>query len=298
MISVCIPVYNYDACPLVQNLAAQAAALDAEVELVCIDDGSSAEWRQRNQPLQSMSHYVQLEENIGRARIRNLFLEHTTGEWLVFLDNDMVISDGFLQRYVDTLKDKPAVVVGGVAYDHRYDDAEHRLRMLYGHGVESRTAAERSSNPYRSFMTGNFMIHRDVLEQLRFDERLHGYGHEDTLFGYHLEQHGVEVRHIDNPAVNGNVETNVQFLRKTEEGVENLATIFRFMSGEPGFTATVKLLRTYECLRKWHLTGAVGTISRWLRRPLARHLAGGRCISVRQLNFYKLGLFIEIINNK
>lgn len=296
MISICIPVYNYPVAPLIGSLVQQAKTLDTDVELVCIDDHSDEAFLQQNKEAMSMTDkQVYLDENVGRARIRNLFLEHTQGEWLLFLDNDMRIGEDFLRRYADTLSSQPEVVVGGVAYEaEKEGDKDYSLRLYYGKKVESRSVRFRNRHPYRSFMTGNFMIRRSLLESIGFDDRITGYGHEDTLFGYRMQQRGVRILHIDNPAVNGNVETNAEFLTKTEEAVENLVKIYRFMQDEPAFCRSVKLLQTYNCLRRAGVAGMVEDA--WLRwkRTLRQQLIEGKKISVKKFNFYKLGLFIHL----
>ncbi len=299
MISICIPVYNYPVKSLIGSLHQQMKSMGGDVELVCIDDHSDENHRQQNAEMLSLADkWVYLDENVGRARIRNMFLKYARGEWLLFLDNDMSINDGFLRRYADTLSGNPDVVVGGIAYDsHKENDNDYSLRLRYGKKVESRPARIRNRHPYRSFMTGNFMIRRDVLETIGFDDRITGYGHEDTLFGYRLQQHGTKVLHIDNAAVNGNVETNAEFLSKTEEAVGNLSKIYRFMHDEPSFYRSVRLLQTYHLLQKTSLIGFVKAL--YLRRkPALKHqLTEGGDVSVRKFNFYKLGLFIELINH-
>lgn len=293
MISVCIPVYNYCVVPLATALAAQAKSLDCEVELVFVDDASSAAWREKNAPLEEMGRYVQLEENIGRARIRNLFLQYTAGDYLLFLDNDSVIRDGFLSRYASWVDRQPSVVVGGRVYDRKSDSPDRHLRYLYGVQAESHDAAFRSQQPYRSFMTNNFMVARSVFDQVRFDERLSLYGHEDTLFGYRLSQAGIPIVHIDNPVVNGDVETNDDFLRKTDEAIQNLVLLMQSMHDDQGFIRSVRLLDTWQRLANIHMEGLVLAIYKVMRQPLLSHFRAGNAISLAQFNFYKLGLFID-----
>lgn len=299
-LSVCIPVYNYDARPLARALASQAASRD--VELVCIDDASDAEWREQAAELASLGRYVQLEENVGRARIRNLFLEHTEGDYLLFLDVDSEVGEGFLQRYLEVIDScqksacRPDVVVGGRIYDRRGNDAAHRLRYLYGTQVESKPVEWRRRHPYQSFMSNNFLVRREVLEAYPFDERIVRYGHEDTLFGYCLEQNKVPVMHIDNPVVNGEVEENSLFLDKTVEAVENLAVIDNGV--DEAFGRRVRLVDTYRRLQRWHLTVPTEWLHTLLRRPLESHFISGSYITVAQLNFYKLGIFIKAKNKQ
>ena len=293
MISVCIPVYNYDVLPLAESLHRQCSAVEGETELVFIDDGSDDEWRGRNATLAGYGTYVTLEHNVGRARVRNLFLQHARGEYLLFLDNDSQVPDGFLSRYAALEAERPDVVVGGRVYDRYSDRPECHLRYLYGVEAECRTAEQRRRQPYRSFMTCNFMVKREVLRRIPFDERLTRYGHEDTLFGFRLMQEGVPIVHIDNPVVNGDLEPNGVFLQKTGEAVQNLVQLYDMMAGDERFCRSVRLLDAYRTARKTHTTRLVHTAYRLLRRPLESHFIEGNAISVKQFSFYKLGLFIE-----
>lgn len=295
MISICIPIYNYYAYPLVRRLTTQISKMNAEedFEVVCIDDHSSGYYLNQNNGICDIATYLRLAENIGRARIRNIFLKYTKGEWLLFLDNDSIVPERFLKNYKKYVNDKCDVIVGGRVYDGRGDDQEHRLRYLYGTMVESRDVDERNKNPYKSFMTNNFMIRRSVFEKIKFDPRLAKYGHEDTLFGYRLEENKIPILHIDNPVVNGDVETNVEFLHKTIEGVENLVMIYNFMWEDQRFCHSVRLLNTYAKVRRWGLLKLVYKLFSTVKSPLESHLVSGTGISLRQFNFYKLGYFIQ-----
>ncbi|MBR1783861.1 MAG: glycosyltransferase family 2 protein [Bacteroidales bacterium] len=294
MISVCIPVYNTNVVPLARQLAQQAGSVEERIELVFIDDCSTEEYIEANTSLAELGKYIQLDENVGRAKIRNLFLAHAEGEYLIFLDNDMRLKDAdFLRRYAEAAAKGVAVAVGGVCYDKRFRDKTHALRYMYGTQAESRDAATRAKDPYRSFMTGNFMVRRDVLEQHPFDETLKGYGHEDTLFGYSLKCNNIDILHIDNAAMIDNVETNIEYLEKSRHAVENLAKIHSRMYDNKDFCRSVRLITVWQTLKRYSLTPLVYALYRILRRPMVSHFEAGEAISVTQFNFYKLGLFIE-----
>ena len=171
MISICIPIYNRDMRDTVAALAAQMRTAAVPCELVCIDDHSEAAIAETNKVVEAVGHYIVLPENVGRARIRNLFRQNARYEYLLFLDCDSVIPEGFLQRYAYFLgrETRHMVVCGGREYAAESDDREHHLRYVYGVKCESRNAHQRRKHPYRSFMTNNFIVHRDVLKAIPFD---------------------------------------------------------------------------------------------------------------------------------
>lgn len=289
MLSICIPIYNRDVRPLVRALLVQVARSTTPCEVVCLDDGSEGPSLQINRELMGEVVYVEIGENIGRAAIRNRFVEHAHGEWLLFLDCDAEVSTPhFLERYCEKIRQGCKVVCGG----HRYVglcDREHRLKYRYGTCCEMHSAEERNRFPNRSFMTGNFMINKELLQQCPFDERLNHYGYEDTLMGYRLWQQRVMVEHIDNPIDLRDIDTNRVFLEKTAEGVRNLVAISGWVENPEEWAHHVRLLEGYDKLKKWRLTGLVKGLFKLHRSCLEHRFLRGYC-SMLAFKFYKLGL--------
>ena len=90
MISICIPVYNFNITSLVNELSNQVNSLNIPCEIIVIDDCS--ENFKRINKIECEKHtYIELSENIGRARIRNLFLKYAKYEYLLFLDCDSLV---------------------------------------------------------------------------------------------------------------------------------------------------------------------------------------------------------------
>ncbi|HEY0261442.1 MAG TPA: glycosyltransferase family 2 protein, partial [Chitinophagales bacterium] len=225
MISICIPVYNFDVSRLINELVKQASELNVESEIILIDD-CSQKFKEKNRyfdKLSSRIHFYELSENIGRARIRNLFLDYAKFDYLLFLDCDSLVEkNDFLATYFEVIKQESLVVCGGRVYPKERPERAKLLRWKYGVFRESQTAEVRKLNPNKSFMTNNFLIHKSVFQQIKFDERIRQYGHEDTLFGLALQKKNITITHIENPIVNGDIETNSEFLRKTKESIVSL----------------------------------------------------------------------------
>ncbi|MDY0161505.1 MAG: glycosyltransferase, partial [Bacteroidales bacterium] len=74
MLSICIPVYNKKVKRLHSELIEAAKLFTLSYEIIIIDDASKDKYRIENSQLQSNNtKYIQLDKNIGRAAIRNLF---------------------------------------------------------------------------------------------------------------------------------------------------------------------------------------------------------------------------------
>jgi glycosyltransferase involved in cell wall biosynthesis len=291
MLSICIPVYNYEITDLVSALRTQGEKLSIPYELILVDDGST-EYKEVNKAACSDLCYIALEKNIGRAKIRNLFLGYATFPYLLFLDCDsMVENPDFLANYAAILAEKPKIVCGGSIYDYTNPPREQKLRLKNGYYRESQAAAQRKKSPHASFLTNNFLIHKDIFSIIRFDERLTEYGHEDTLFGHALKQHQIEILHVDNVVLNGNIDTNVAYLEKTKKSIKNLVHILSYTEHDPAFIANISLLRVYFKIQK--IENLFYFVFR-LTAPIMRYLFLRGIIQLYVFDFYKLGVFISI----
>lgn len=291
MISILIPVYNFDVRQLVRDLHVQLLAAGAPFEIICLDDGSDEAFKIQNRELLNSStfHYEELAHNLGRARIRNALAAKAQYPYLLFMDCDSkVVSPDYIQNYLDHLHPE-TLLYGGRCYAPEPPvQPELHFHWHYGMQREVRRAAERAKQPYHAFMTNNFLIPKAIFEQIRFDERLTQYGHEDTLFGLELQKCGIRIKHLDNPLEHIGLESVDVFLEKTRQGIRNLA----FLEKEhPGLDT--KLLRTYRKLTRWRLAAVSGFVLRVLQPLLLRNLQS-KNPGLRFFDLYKLHLLIKV----
>jgi cellulose synthase/poly-beta-1,6-N-acetylglucosamine synthase-like glycosyltransferase len=294
MLSICIPVYNFDVTSLVNRLSVQIKDLDVKCCIILIDDCSSDEYKQINAGVCSQHTYIQLDNNIGRSKIRNLFLNYSESKYLLFLDCDSFIpDDGFLSTYIHYLKTKNCdVICGGRVYGTEKPELAKMLRWKYGVCKESQPFEVRRLTPNKSFMTNNFLIKREVLQAIRFDENIHDYGHEDTLFGYMLKKNNIEIKHIDNPVLNGDIEENAIYLLKTEKAIANLIYILDYVRYDNAFIQDVSLLRFNQKINKYKLTNLIYGLF-VISKPLLKYLFLKGYVSLLLFDFYKSGILIR-----
>lgn len=290
MISICIPVYNFNITSLVSELSNQAKSLNILYEIIIIDDCSD-NYKIINRSVCEKYIYIELSENIGRARIRNLFLNYAKYEYLLFLDCDSLIGmTNFLSKYIEIIKDSPSVVCGGRVYDTSRPKREKMLSWKYGIVRESQPCSIRRKFPNKSFMTNNFLINKKILEEIKFDERIVQYGHEDTLFGFSLKKKNIIITHIDNSVINGDIEQNSEYLNKTREGVINLINILDFIENDNELINDITILRFYNKVRKIE---KIIKLSFVLFKPLIIFLLTKGYISLYLFDYFKLCTFIE-----
>lgn len=256
-LSVCIPIYNTDVRALVEKLCAQISKIQtAQIDIILIDDASDVAFRQGNYYDHPKVHFIQLETNIGRSKIRNAFLKYSNAEYLLFIDGDStVLNPSFLSLYVDYLLQHQniAILVGASVYQDTTPDLQYRLRWKYSTSRESLSYEQRIKLKDAGFKTNNFLIKNSILAHLPFEQKLSGYGHEDTLFGLQLVEQQIKIQQIDNPVWNLKLDTNTEFLVKTDSALTNLLWIYSNYQN-PMLLKTNKLLKYHLLAKRQNLT--------------------------------------------
>lgn len=286
MLSILIPVYNFDVRNLVKDLYAQSVRMDLAFEILCFDDGSAKEYKIKNQKIGELKQviYKELPQNLGRSKIRNELAKTAQFEYLLFMDCDSkVTSDYFIQNYIENLK-PDSLLYGGRVYDSKMP-SDPRLRFHWSYGIQREQVSSeiRNQRPHHAFQTNNFLIPKKIFLQILFDESLNQYGHEDTLFGFELKKRNILIEHIDNPLEHLGLENADVFLEKTKKGLENLLRLDK----EYPFIET-KLLKAYRFCRKTGLKYPVKWVFGVLKNRVEGKLKSGEG-SLRWFDFYKLG---------
>ena len=286
VISVLIPVYNFDVRPLVESLARQCSALELPWEIVCLDDGSTEAFRSMNRSLQAIPgvRYEELPQNVGRSAIRNHLADRASFPYLLFMDCDSaVLNRDYMAQYA-ARRQPDVVLYGGRVYAAEPpENADFLLHWTVGKAREEWSAERRAKRPWHAFMTNNFLIAKEIFQSIRFDERLREYGHEDTLFGMELERRRVPVLHLDNPLEHIGLESAEVFLRKSELAVQNLLWL-----REQGIVLPTRLLTLSRLLEKAGLRRLLRfVLSRW-EAYFRRNLLSDKPV-LRYLDALKLG---------
>ncbi len=289
MLSILIPTFNDDCRELVKGLVSQAKSAGlTDWEIIVADDGSTDDSVVvLNETLNEIPgcSFIRRKRNVGRAAIRNFLAHEAHGEFLLFIDADMTLADShYLERYVD-VQASCSIAYGGYCVR---GGTSSNLRYIYElNGEKNHSAAMRSRNPYQDFHTSNFMIARDVMLAVPFDERFRHYGYEDVLFGKQLLVHGYSILHIDNPVCFSTFESNDEFIRKTEEGLRTLRIFRNDLNGYSSLLSLAEKIEHYKL--KW----LVANILRYLRKSLLKQ-ASSSSPSLLAFRLYKLGYYLNL----
>lgn len=300
MLSILIPIYNYDARNLVQTLHAQATKANINFEILLLDDASeNTELRQDNQILKSMPFVslLELPTKAGRSVARNFLAGQAKYDHLLFLDCDSEpVDDLYIQRYIPYCKEKEIVVCGGTAYKKELPQKDCYLRWVYGTKCETTGAAERSLKPNSRFSTFNFFISKELFWSIRFNEMLKNYGHEDTLFGLELRKRHISITHIDNPLYHLGIDTNKEYLNKTRQGVENLKILLDQYEDKEFLISDIRLLKYYHVLERTHTVWLAAFFYYTFRKSMEANF-NGKKPNLTLFNLYKIS-YLSSLNFK
>lgn len=303
-LSILLPSYNNVCVSLVQVLQRQADALWGKLdkpfryEIIVADDCSTdAACIDANRVIGDMLHcrYLRMEQNVGRAQIRNVLISESRGDYVLLIDSDLFLcDDNYLYKYATSTAD---VVYGGtriggeglamVDNEANTENLKGNLRYIYEKKAEpSHRAVFRQLRPNQEISVCNLYARRDIMEAHPFDSRFKAYGYEDVLFGKRLAESGIEVTHIDNPVLINEFEPNSVFVKKTEEAILTLCRFEQDLEGYSNLKTKVTTLGRYiplSLFRLWH---------RIMKNKEKRNLTGSKP-SLLLFKLYKLGFFLE-----
>jgi GT2 family glycosyltransferase len=184
-ISIIVPVYNGRA-ELGRCLAALTEPSPA-VEIIVVDDGSTDE--SGLVAARMGARVLTLAANAGPAAARNYGARHARGDVLFFVDADVVMGPGAVQRVAAVLEARPemAAVFGSYDASPAAEGIVSRYRNLLHHFVHQTGAPDAST-----FWAGCGAIRRAIFEEVGgFDEKRFRYASiEDIELGYRLRSAG------------------------------------------------------------------------------------------------------------
>lgn len=286
MLSILIPIFNYNASPLVLELQQQCMESEIDFEIICIDD-CSTQFVQENNSISQLANctFTVLAQNIGRSKIRNLLAAKSNFEWLLFLDCDSIILDkNYIKKYIRNSTSSD-IIYGGRIHPVNCPSSNHRLRWKYGRFIEDQTATKRTQRPNISLLFNNTLIKKNCFDKVKFRDDFCTYGHEDTFLSYQLSTFNFTISHIENPIEHVDIDTNEAFLGKTKEALENLITLYRMKQIDVKF---IRMIQLYHFLNKTKLTFPISKLFSVSEKLLLKNLKGKKP-NLFIFNVFRLG---------
>ena len=204
-VSCIVPVYQVEKYlkKCIDSLLNQTISID---EIIIIDDGSTDrggiicdEYAQNNNNIVVIHN----NRNVGLSCARNAGLERATGDYIVFVDSDDIVSNTYIEDFLNVFNNLKVGFVQCGFSNFEDDDKLWNINRtdnqmvsilsnseiidaLYGNGDTSRI----------NFTVWNKMYKHDVIADIRFEE---GYQCEDVIFISELVLNkGVDCALLDN----------------------------------------------------------------------------------------------------
>ena len=167
-VSIIVPCYNSEAF-LAETLQSCINQLYPNIEVVVVDDGSTdgslqiaRQWEARYTNI-----HVYAQPNSGACRARNLAMEKCTGDYVMYLDADDIISVEKISSQMELLAGEPISTIATCAWDRFFnslEDATFPRLMVY---KDYETTIELIEDLLNGGMFGVscYLVHRDILKQ-------------------------------------------------------------------------------------------------------------------------------------
>lgn len=273
--SVVIPTYNR--LPILQKclLALENQQFDPHIitdyEIIVVDDGSidqTLPWIAQEKA--SLPHVKVFSQNHkGAASARNLGVEKALGDWIIFIDSDLVVTPIFLQAHSQALL-------------KAQEKENHNKIFTYGAVINTCNFDNPTAEPYKItdfsaayFATGNVAIAKKwLLEAGLFDTMFNQYGWEDLELGVRLKKLGLKL--IKCPQAVGyhwHPPFNLsQIPQLIEKEIERGKMGVLFYQKHPTYEVRMMIQMTWLHKLLWGILSLGGTLNENTMKPLLQWL--------------------------
>lgn len=273
MLSILIPTFNHLTTTLVKELHLQCSKNKIIFEiLICDDASTNKKILLKNSNLNKLSnvYHIRNKTNIGRSATRNKLAVTSKYKWLLFIDADVIPkSKKFIKNYLNAIDNSSQVISGGVTYRNIPIEKKQILRWKYGKIREYKQTFDRQNSPYLNLFSSNFLILKEVINNIPFNEEVSKKANEDTLFSYNLKLNNIEIKHIENEVFHENLECATMFLQKT---LNYAKSSLLFVQSNLLSKDYMKITKTYYLLKRFKIDNLLKLIYIIFNKNLEKQL--------------------------
>lgn len=169
-----------------------------DYEIIVVDDGSTDGTKEYVETIDKPKYFKYIwHQNVGRAANRNIGIQNSSGEIVLFLDDDIIATPELLSEHykIHLEKNNPKLVVLG--YTPFSKDIKRTSIIKYYENNWDRIFKNASKNnikyPYWFVITNNLSIPRSFICSVGlFNEDFKNYSYEDSELGFRLLRAGME----------------------------------------------------------------------------------------------------------
>ena len=266
VISIVTPVYKNDPSPLLARLLTEVSggSFTGNVEIVVVNDGSddiglSKKISDFIEKFPIPAKYYDFAANNGRSFARNQLIKHSQGEYILFLDSDMLPDDdNFIGKWLQHLNNSPEITYGGYTIKQAPITKENRLARALAAKSDCEPANIRAERGAQAVATSNLLVRRDIMEKVPFDCGFKGWGWEDTDWALRADESGFKVTHVDITATHLGLDDANVLLDKLKKAGPN----FKYILENHPQMANVKSAKLAILLSKLPFLGLLAALTK------------------------------------
>lgn len=231
-ISIIIPTIGRETLHAVLDaLILNKKSVQFEVEIIVVFDAV--------EPFESLSQkditILKTQKKAYAGGARNLGLSKATGDIIVFIGDDTIPADGWLQQIHDwhlAHTAPEAALLGRVDWvDRLASDRFHRW-MNDNAQFDYRRLDQGFPPGWQHFYTSNISVKRALVGDELFHEGFRGWGFEDAEFGYRLAKRGMNLHYDGTLQVFHDDEQSLQSLKTRTQAARHNALVFELLHPE------------------------------------------------------------------
>lgn len=194
---------------------------DGKVELIIVDDGSSTSYdAERLEKLSKFPFKFIRKEHSGITATKNKGIQEGQGDYVAFLDDDMVVSPLWLTHLMSGFKDQNVAGVGSTNLTYPYNNP---LTHYSDYRELARKAFRDETGEILNVLTGSAVFKKDVLIEVggfnaRQSESGVPFGGDDVDLTWRIRNQGYQFRHVDGAITFHNHRSSLRGLIKQHIG--------------------------------------------------------------------------------
>ena len=158
------------------------------IEVIYVDDGSCDGSYEcfENTKLIFKKLTFRFINNNGRVAARSKGIEMASGEWLLFLNSNIIVDSNLIIEYSKSITKGGAFAFSGCLNYNSVDLIFSKYLNQIDRGIQK--YKQHQIINYQNFLFSNCMIKKSIMESIQFDVRLKYYGGEELDWAYRMDK--------------------------------------------------------------------------------------------------------------
>ncbi len=185
LVSVIIPTYNRESI-LREAIESVLNQTYKQLELIVVDDCSTDSTEEVLESIEDERFkYVQHDENQGPNAARNTGLEHSSGDYISYLDSDAVLLPSKIEKQVEAMKSSESDI--GVVYCSGYSQQGNFVKKSLSEGYSGDIYADLLAKDLK-VVTSTMLIKRECFDRCGdWDQNLPSFNEYDLCLRFAKE---------------------------------------------------------------------------------------------------------------